>query len=145
MTKKNQAFQWGPCQQTAFDALKEKLCTTPVMAYPNFKSQFILTTDASKLALGAVLSQVQGGRERPIAYASRQLNAAERNYITSELEILALIWAVQYFRCYLYGTRVVAITDHAALIYLRKFADQNSRLMKCPDWISKSTTDPAPR
>jgi len=60
--------------------MKERLCTTPVLAYPNFELPFILTTDASKVAIATILSQVQDGKERPIAYASRQLNTAEQNY-----------------------------------------------------------------
>ena len=76
LTRKNQPFVWGPGQQEAFESMKDRLCTAPVLAYPNFDLPFILTTDASKLAVGAVLSQVQDRVERPIAYASRQMNTA---------------------------------------------------------------------
>jgi hypothetical protein len=95
------------------------MCNPPVLTYPDFKVRFILTTDASKTVIGAVLSQVQDGWERPIAYASRQLNTPERNYTTSEAEMLALFWAVRYFQCYLHGAKFVAGTDHAALTYLK--------------------------
>ena len=61
----------GPSQQEAFENLKTKLCTTPVLAYPNFDLPFILTTDASKVAVAAILTQEQDGIERPIAYASK--------------------------------------------------------------------------
>jgi hypothetical protein len=67
LTRKGQEFSWGPSQQEAFEGLKQKLCTTPVLAYPNFKLSFIITTDASKTAIAAILSQVQGGIERPLA------------------------------------------------------------------------------
>jgi hypothetical protein len=70
--------------------LKSKLSNTPVLAFPNFKASFILTTDASTLGLGALLSQAQEGIERPISFASRQLNKAERAYSASELETLAV-------------------------------------------------------
>jgi len=110
--------------------MKDRLCATPVLAYPNFELPFILTTDASKMAIGAILSQVQDGKERPIAYASRQLNTAEQNYTVSEKEMLALVWATRYFRCYLYGKRFLVMTDHAALTCLQKFADHNSRLLR---------------
>jgi transposase InsO family protein len=130
LTRKNQNFVWGPSQQEAFERMKDKLCTTPVLAYPNFKLPFILTCDASKLAVGAVLTQVQDGAERSIAYASRQLNTAEQSYSATELELLALVWATKYFRCYLYGQKFVVRTDHSALSYLRNFADHNSRLMR---------------
>jgi hypothetical protein len=99
LTKKDEKFEWKPQCQNAFDELKIKLSTTPVLAYPDFRLPFILTTDASKIAVAAVLSQVQGGIERPISFASRQLNKAERAYSASELEMLALVWATKYFRC----------------------------------------------
>jgi hypothetical protein len=103
LTRKDQEFTWGPKQQEAFETVKEKLCTTPVLAYPNFKLPFILTTDASKTAIGAILSQVQNGVNRPIGYASRQKNKAEQSYSASESEMLALVWATKRFRCYLLG------------------------------------------
>jgi hypothetical protein len=78
---------------------------------------------------------MQDGVERPVAYASYQLNKAKQAYSASEAEMLALVWAAKYFRCCLYGRRFVVTTDHAALTYLRKFADQNSRLMR---WNLKS-------
>jgi len=63
LTRKNQPFTWGPSQQEAFEGMKDRLCTSPVLAYPNFNLPFILTTDASKLAVAAVLSQVQDDAE----------------------------------------------------------------------------------
>jgi hypothetical protein len=120
----------GPQEQEAFQSMKNRLSTTPVIAYPNFMLPFILTTDASKVIIGAILSQVQDGQERPIAFASRQLNTAERNYTVYEQEMLALVWATKYFRCYLYGKRFLVRADHAALTYLQKFADHNSRLLR---------------
>ena len=99
LTRKDQKCTWGPIQQEAFENLKERLCTAPVLAYPNFKLTFILTTNASKTALGAILSQVQDGAEKPLAYASRQTNTAVQGYYANELELLALAWAKKYFRC----------------------------------------------
>jgi hypothetical protein len=121
-------------QQEAFEKLKSELCSPSVLAYPNFKLPFILTTDAYKVGIATILSQVQNGVERPIAYASMQLNTAEQAYTASEAEMLALVWATKHFRCYLYGTKFVARTDHSALTYLRNFADSHSRLMR---WSSK--------
>ena len=71
LTRKNQEFIWGVSQQQAFPSLKNKLCKTPVLAYPNFKLPFILTTDASNIAVAAILSRVQNGVERPISFSSR--------------------------------------------------------------------------
>jgi hypothetical protein len=101
-----------------------------VLAYANFKLPFILTTDASKVAIAAILSQVQDGVERPIAYASRQLNSAEQAYTASQIEMLALVWTTKYLRCYLYGTTFIVGTDNSALTYLRNFADHNSQLLR---------------
>jgi hypothetical protein len=91
-----------------------------------------LTTDASTVGLDAVLSQVQKCIERPVSFASRQLNKAERAYSASELETLAVVWATKCYRCYLFGKRFLVRTDHAALKFLRNFAENNLRLMR---WI----------
>jgi len=77
ITKKDGPFIWGQSPQKAFESIRYKLCTAPVLAYPNFDLPFILTTDAPKVAVAAVLSQIQNGEERPIAYACRQTNKAE--------------------------------------------------------------------
>ena len=84
--------------------MKDKLCTRPVLSYPNFELRFILTTDASKIAVAAILSQEQNGVERPIPNSSRQMNKAEHAYTASEAELLALVWGTKYSRCFLYGT-----------------------------------------
>jgi len=91
LTRKDQKFTWGLSQQVAFEELKNRLCTTPVLAYPNFELPITLTTDASKVAVAAILSQVQDGTERVTAYASRQMNRAEQAYTSSEMEMLALV------------------------------------------------------
>jgi len=127
---KDQPFLWGPSQQKAFQSMKDKLCATPVLSYPNFELRFILTTDALKIAVAAILSQKQISVERPIPYASRQMNKAEQAYTASEAELLAFVWATKYFRCFLYGKQFLVRTDHAALSYLRTFAGANSRLMR---------------
>jgi hypothetical protein len=91
LSRKDQKFAWGPSQEEAFQRMKDRLCTTPVLTYRNFDLPFFLTTHTSKLAVAAVLSQVQDGAERPLAYARWQLNRAEQAYTVSELEILALV------------------------------------------------------
>ena len=125
-TKKDKPFIWTQSQQKTFESITDKLCTAPVLAYPNFYLPFILTTDASKVAVAAILSQLQNGVERPIANASRQMNRAEQSYSASEIEMLALVWETKYFLCYLYGKQFLVRTDHAALSYLRNFADCSS-------------------
>ena len=90
LTRNYQKFVWGPCQQEAYEGVKNGLCTTPVLAYPNFELPFILTTNAFKVAV-AILFQAQDGVERPIAYASRQTNKAEQAHSASEAEMVALV------------------------------------------------------
>ena len=80
--------------------------------------------------MAAILSQVQNGVERTIAYASRQMNRAEQSCSASEIEMLALVWATKYFRCILYGKQFLFRTDHADLSYLRNFGDSSSQLMQ---------------
>ena len=126
LTRKGQEFIWGPKQKEAF----QTLCTALALAYSNFNLPFILSTEASRNSLGAMLSQVQDGLEKPLAYASRQTKRSKQSYTTSEHEMLALVWATKQFRCYLHGRTFLARSDHSALTYLRKFADQNTRLLE---------------
>ena len=117
LTKKNAVFHWTPECDSAFSKLKELLTTPPVLSYPMFGPQceFILETDASGVGLGAILAQKQvDGSTHPIAYASRTLDSHKRNYGISELEMLALVWAMRYFRPYLLGHHTTVYTDHAA-------------------------------
>ena len=116
MTRKGVHFRWNSECQQAFETLKHLLTSAPVLAYPRVEDPFVLETDASILGLGAILSQHQpDGTVHPVAYASRSLNQAERNYGITELETLAVVWAVTHFRAYLYGNRVKVYTDHSAV------------------------------
>src|SRR6266487_6371640 len=91
-----------------------------------FENPFIVITDASALGLGAVLSQKDNNeREIVIRYASRRTNDTERSYLATNLECLAIVWAVQYFRKYIAGTRFQIITDYSAITSLVK--TQNPR------------------
>jgi len=116
LTKKGEKFNWTAEQQNFFQLLKEKLTTAPVLNYLDFQEEFLVTIDASDLAIGAVLSQGPISQDRPLAYASRILCKAEQNYNTTEKELLAIVWAVKYFRPYLYGTKFKIITDHRPLV-----------------------------
>ncbi|KAL7870478.1 hypothetical protein SRHO_G00079750 [Serrasalmus rhombeus] len=113
---------WSDQCQSSFDELKRRLTTAPVLAYADFKLPFILEVDASHSGLGAVLSQEQGGKVRPIAYASRGLRPTERNmsnYSSMKLEFLALKWAMtEKFREYLLGHHCVVYTDNNPLSHL---------------------------
>jgi len=94
--------------------VKEKLISAPVLNYSDFNRQFLINTDASDYAIGAVL--LHGSQDQSIAYASRILNKAEQNYNTTEKELLAIVLAVKHFRPYVYGTKFLIITDHKPLI-----------------------------
>ena len=116
LTAKGIRFAWTAECEAAFLLLKTRLVTPPVLAYPCFGKEFMLETDASVQGLGAVLSQTQeDGKLHPVAYASRALNPSEKNYSVTELETLAVVWAVTHFHSYLYGNRVTVLTDHSAV------------------------------
>jgi hypothetical protein len=130
LTKKDVPFEWTTEHQQAFDKLKEILSTEPLLMYPDFFQPFIVACDASTRAVGAVLSQLRNGEERPIAYCSRRLNSAESKYSVTELELLAFIFATKQFRCYLYGRKFTVYTDHRALKWLLSLQDPSSRLTR---------------
>ena len=107
LTRNNVTFKWTTECQESFDRLKQCLTTAPVLHYPSFDHPFVLKTDASINGIGAILSQAQDkGQRHPVAYASRSLTAAERNYSITELETLAVVWSVTHFHSYLYGHQV---------------------------------------
>ena len=129
LLKKNTPYVWSEDQHDAFERLKTCLTTPPILAYPKFEDPFILYTDASTFALGAILAQKgEKNREYVIAYASRTLNKHERNYGVTELECLAVVWAVRHFHHYLHGQRFTVITDHAALRYLMNMTNPVGKL-----------------
>uniref|UniRef100_H3G6X4 Reverse transcriptase RNase H-like domain-containing protein n=1 Tax=Phytophthora ramorum TaxID=164328 RepID=H3G6X4_PHYRM len=98
------------------------------LAYPDYGLPFKLTTDASKTGLGAVLSQDQGKGDQPIAYASKVNNPTVAKYSISELECLAVVWAVRLFRPHLYGRKFTIVTDHVALKWLMTTKEPAGRL-----------------
>ena len=105
LTEAKTEFVWtGQCQQ-AFDGLKGLLTSARVLAYPTREGKFVLDTDASDHGIGAVLSQLQDGVERPIAFASRTLSKSERNYCVTRRELLAIVEFVKQHRHYLQGAR----------------------------------------
>eukprot|EP00731_Ephydatia_muelleri_P031108 Em0022g622a len=116
--------------QNAFEKLKSRLVSPPILAYPDFKQPFLLHTDASDAAIGAVLSQVQGDTERVIAYWSRKLQKAERNYSTTEREALAVVASLKEFYPYVYGFPCKLITDHNPLTSLKGIKDVEGRLTR---------------
>lgn len=102
----------------AFDMLRNSLTSDQILSYPDFNVPFILTSDASNFALGALLSQMQDGNERPIAFASPTLNKAKINYSTTEKEALAFIWAVNKYYPNLYGNKFILLIGHKPLTFI---------------------------
>ena len=131
LLKKDVKFVWSKECQQSFDTLKEKLTSYPIVKQPDFKREFWVFTDASKYAVGAILSQKDDtGNECVIAYASRSLKGAEINYVVTEQECLAVLFAIKQFRIYLYGTHFKVITDHNALNWLMRITDPTGRLAR---------------
>jgi hypothetical protein len=130
LLKKNAPFEWNQRTEDAFVSLKEILTTEPLLQYPDFSKPFVLTTDASSEALGAILSQGPIGQDLPIAYASRTLNNTERNYSVTEKELLAIVWACRQYRPYLYGKKFTIVTDHKPLTWVFNVKDPSSRLLR---------------
>lgn len=132
LTKKNESFVWTEACEEAYNLLRKALIGPEIMGYPKSDCHFILDTDACDVSIGAVLSQVQDGRERVIAYASCTLNRAERNYCVTDRELLAVKHYVQYYKHYLLGRTFTVRTDHQALKWLFSLREPKSRVAR---WI----------
>lgn len=130
LLKKETAFHWRHEQDKAFRILRDALCSEPLLQYPDFTRPFVVTTDASQIAIGGILSQGAIGKDQPIAYTSRLLNDAEQNYSTIERELLAIVYAVNHFRPYLFGRKFQLVTDHKPLVWLNSVKDPTSRLVR---------------
>lgn len=133
LTQKAKKFNWDEDCEQSFDQIKGLLTSPPVLAYPNREGLFILDTDGCQTGIGAVLSQVQNGEERVIAYASKSLNKAQQRYCTTFIELLAVITFVRHFRHYLWGRHFLVRTDHASLIWLKNFKDPEGMLAR---WLA---------
>ncbi|GJU85361.1 putative reverse transcriptase domain-containing protein [Tanacetum coccineum] len=128
LTQKKVKFVWGDKQEAAFQLLKQKLCSAPILALPEGSEDFIAYCDASKKGLGVVLMQ----REKVISYASRQLKIHEKNYTTHDLELGAVVFALKIWRHYLYGTKCIVFTDHKSLQHI---LDQKELNMRQRRWL----------
>ncbi|KAB2595522.1 hypothetical protein D8674_030972 [Pyrus ussuriensis x Pyrus communis] len=130
LLQKDVAFEFTKECTASFNQLKELLTTAPIIAPPDWSLPFELMCDASDYALGAVLGQRKDKRPHVIYYASRTLNDAQLNYSTTEKELLAIVFALDKFRSYLLGTKVIVFTDHAALRYLFTKKEAKPRLIR---------------
>lgn len=130
LLRKTSKWEWNEEQENAFNVLKQRLSTAPILACPDFTKRFVVQTDASGEGLGASLTQCQDGKEVVIAFASRSLSDNEKKFTVTEQECLALVWAVKKFRPYLEGYRFTAVTDQQALKWLMQLAQPSGRLAR---------------
>ena len=134
LTRAGVEWKWSTSQHQAFNRLKLALTTAPVLRLPDFERQFVVTTDASDAAVGAILEQDFGNGLQPVAFASRKLNGAEMRYSVYERELLGIVWALAQWKHYFRGLHSVVIqTDHAPLRHLPNQASVNARIWK---WIN---------
>ncbi|CAN6570107.1 unnamed protein product [Malus baccata var. baccata] len=130
LLQKEVVFEFDDACSTAFKHLKEALTSAPIITPPDWSLPFELMCDASDYAIGAVLGQRKNKQPHVIYYASRTLNDAQLNYSTTEKELLAVVFALDKFRSYLLGTKVIIFTDHAALKYLLTKKEAKPRLIR---------------
>ncbi|KAM1060285.1 hypothetical protein TB1_024212 [Malus domestica] len=130
LLQKDVTFDFNEECTTSFNQLKELLTTAPIIVPPDWSLPFELMCDAFDYALGSVLGQRKDKRPHVIYYASRTLNDAQLNYSTTKKELLAVVFALDKFRSYLIGTKVIVFIDHAALKYLLTKKEAKPRLIR---------------
>ena len=129
-------FKWEEKHQNAFQKLKSELIGENILAFPNYKEPIgtlVLDTDASLVAIGGCLSQYQEGILRPIAYGSKSLSKSQQNYGTTQRELYALVYFVEYWRHYLIGQKFICRVDHVALKWLKASKDSSKLLNR---WLT---------
>ncbi|XP_035845639.1 uncharacterized protein LOC110933891 [Helianthus annuus] len=129
---KDQPFEFNQECQNAFNVLKQKLVEAPILQSPNWSLPFEIMCDASDYAVGAVLGQRVDKKPVAIYYASKTLSDAQLNYTTTEKELLAVVYALDKFRAYIWGTKVIVYSDHSAVRYLMDKKDAKPRLIR---WV----------
>ena len=134
LTHKDTTYQWTTHTELAFQLLKEHMSRAPVLCIPDPNLSFVVTTDASDFAVGAVLSQDQGQGPQPVAFISRKINPHERNYAAHEKETLAIMHALKKWQVYLEGRHFTVYTDHATL---RHFPEQPDLTRRQARWMEK--------
>ena len=132
LLEKDAKFIWDADYQKSFEELKAYLTTAPVVRALNWQLLFEVMFDASDLAIRAVLGQREKGKPYVVYYASKTLNEAQRNYTTTEKELLAVVYALDKFQAYLVGSDIIIFTDHSALKYLLTEQNAKARLIR---WV----------
>jgi len=130
LLQKDVPFDFGERCKDAFDTLTKALTTTPIIQPPDWTLPFEWMCDASNFAVGTVLAQRDGKLPHVIYYASKTLDTTQANYTTTEKELLAVVFALDKFRPYILGSKVIFYTDHATLKFLLKKEDSKTRFIR---------------
>lgn len=141
LLNKGERFLWTDECETAFRKLKRCLVSAPILAYPRCDEPFIIDADASNTGIGGVLSQIQEGKERVVAYFSRALTEPERRYCVTRRELLALIVVCRHFKGYLLGSRFKARTDHNCLRWLKNFREPEGQVARWLEVLAEYNMD----
>ena len=137
LNRETKSFIWTERANIAFEKIKKRLASPPVISFPDFDQPFTLTTDASDVACGAILMQeTEGGHKRIIAVASRTFNKTEQNWSTTEREAYAIKWGISKFDYFLRNRPFVIFTDHRSLTYLDQREFNNAKIRRWQDEIS---------
>ena len=121
-------FEWQDIHQKSFNDLKQNLSTQPVLTMPDFSKDFHVWPDASKIAVGGILTQMKNGQHKPIYFISKKLSKTEQNYPTIEREMMAIIHCLRKFRCYIEGKSTIIHSDHKPLVWARSIKQPKARL-----------------
>lgn len=130
LLRKSAPWEWGEEQENSLRQLAKAVADTASLKLPDLNRPFVIQTDASDLGVGAVLLQMEGEQLRPVAFASRALTPAERNYSVTEKECLAIIYALRKFEMYVEGVKFTVETDHMALTWLSRLREPSGRLAR---------------
>ncbi|GMF15633.1 unnamed protein product [Phytophthora fragariaefolia] len=141
LLKQSSSWTWGPLQTTAFERVKDLLQRSPVLQLPDFARQFFVTTDASDIAVGGVLSQVHASGEHPVAFLSRKLSDTERRWPAHEKELYAIKFCLEKWRPYLLGAKFTVYTDNIACKWFFTKKQPSPKLLRWFDTFSQYNFD----
>ena len=137
LTEKGHKFVWTEECDIAFHTLKSALISSPILAFPDEKGQgLIIDCDASNVAAGSMLSQIQNGEEKVIAYFSKCFSRTERKYCTTRKELLSVVLSVKHFHYYVYGRHFLVRTDHNSLKWLMNFSIVEGQLARWLEFLA---------
>ena len=137
LTRENEEFVWNTEQEHSYQSIRTMISSAPTVAIFDESCHTCVSTDASDVGLGAILSQMQDGCEKVIAYASRTLSKTERNYSTGEKEALACMWACEKWHLYLFGRKFTLRTDHSSLTTLLCRGNKGQRPLRISRWYAR--------